>query len=55
MSKALDIKGFVCPDCNKIPTISSIHTGSGKIVIECGCKTKDNKYDWDVEEYIQKS
>ena len=54
MSEALDIKGFVCPYCNKTPTISSIHTGSGKIVIECGCKTKDNKRIWDVEEYIQK-
>ena len=54
MSEALDIKGFVCPYCNKTPTISSIHTGSGKIVIECGCETKDNKRILDVEEYIQK-
>ena len=54
MSEALDIKGFVCPYCNKTPKISSIHTGSGKIVIECGCETKDNKRILDVEEYIQK-
>ena len=54
MSEALDIKGFVCPYCNKTPTISSIHTGSGKIVIECGCETKDNKRILDVEEYIHK-
>ena len=50
MSEALDIKGFVCQDCNKTPTISNIHIGSGKIVTECGCKTKDSKLTWDVDE-----
>jgi len=54
MSEALDIKGFVCQVFNKTPTISNIYIGLGKIVTECGCKTKDNKLTWDVDEYIQK-